>query len=155
MSNNIPENFHPFPKDGTFNDSFAPLYIKVSDEGPSVGLEVKSHHLNGIKICHGSVYMCLFDISFAGAVGFHIGKFAGTPTININIDYLASTKEGEWIYSEVECLKVTNTMGFVRGVIRSETEIKASGSGIFKLPKDIENAEGISVDEVKAIYNSK
>ncbi len=145
----------PFPLDNSFNDRFAPMYISVDDDGPTLGLTVQKHHLNGIGICHGAVYMAMFDISFAGAVGFRIGKFAGTPTINISIDYLSSSIEGEWIYTDVECLKVTNTMGFARGMIRNTAgDIKASGSGVFKLPKDLEASPGVSVEEVKAIYNA-
>ena len=147
-----PKGFSLLIQDGSFNDTLQPFYIRMDAEtGPEFGLRVEKNHTNPMGICHGAVYMAMFDFSLAGKICFEIGKFTGTPTININIDYLASSKSGEWIYTETECLKLTNTMGFAKGIIRSDTEIKASGTGIFKLPKDIENAEGISIKDYMAL----
>ena len=40
-------------------------------------------------------------------------------------------------------------MGFVQGVIRSDSGIKVSGSGIFKIPSDLDAASGFTFEEVK------
>ncbi len=140
----IPEGFAPFPLDDSFNDVFAPLYIAMDEDGPRIALKVERHHLNPMGICHGAVYMALFDIAFACIIGHSLGKFTGTPTININIDYLSASREGEWLFTNVQCLKTTNSVGFAQGVIRCGDELKASGSGVFKLPADLAAAKGYS-----------
>jgi len=151
----IPEGFSPFPLDNSFNDVFAPVYITFDDKSPRIALRVKKHHLNPIGICHGAVYMALFDIAFSATVCHQMGKYTGTPTININVDYMSASKEGELLFVDAKCLKLANTAGFAQGTIHNEQgEIKASGSGVFKLPKDIASAEGVTVEELKQMRNS-
>lgn len=135
------------PLDGSFNDAFAPVYIRIDEHGPAVGLHVDRKHLNPMGICHGAVYMALFDIAFACAVGFKLGKFTGTPTMNINIDYMTASKEGEWLEVQAECLKTTRTAGYTQGRIVAGDIIKAAGSGIFRLPDDLANAPGMGTGE--------
>lgn len=143
-----PEGFSPMPLDGSFNDAFAPVYLRFDENGPQVGLQVEKKHLNPMGICHGAVYMALFDIAFACAIGFKLGKFTGTPTMNINIDYMAASKDGEWLQVNAECLKTTRTAGYTQGRIVMGDTIKAAASGIFRLPDDLENAPGMGTGEL-------
>ncbi len=62
---------------------------------------------------------------------------------------MAAYKAGEWLYTEVECLKTTGTMGFARGIIRSEEGIKASGSGVFKLPANLAETPGVPLKDLQ------
>jgi len=148
-NNDIPEGFSALPLDNSFNDAFAPVYMAWDDAGVRIALEVEDKHLNSMGICHGAVYMALFDIAFASIVGHAAGKFMGTPTISIDIDYMAASKAGEWLFVEPTCSKLTATMGFANGAITSEAGIKASAKGIFKLPRDIDAAPGITLEELK------
>lgn len=147
----IPAGFSAFPLDGSFNDVFAPLYMALDDNGPRIGLRVQKHHLNPMGMVHGAVYMGLLDIAFASSVGYSIGKFTGTPTISIDLNYMAPSKEGEWLYTDTQCLKTTTTMGFVMGSVRGDDGIKVSAKGVFKLPADLAAAEGFTVEEVMAL----
>lgn len=148
-----PTGFKVFPLDNSFNDAFAPLYMAIDERGPRIGMRVEQQHLNPMGIMHGAVYMALLDIAFAAVIGHAVGKYAGTPTININIDFMAASKAGEWLYTDCECLKLSNTMGFAQGTVRSEKEIKVAGSGIFKLPKNIETAVGLSAEEITKMWS--
>lgn len=150
----IPKGYMPMPPDNTFTDVFGPLYISVTEAGPSIGVLLEERHLNAMGICHGAVPMALLDIAFACSVGFSAGKFVGTPTININLDFMSAAKAGEWLYTDATCLKLTNTMGFAKGVVRTDSEIKVGGSGVFKLPSDIDAAAGPTVDEVLKMHGS-
>lgn len=134
MTQPIPNGYSPLPLNETFNDALHPVYIHMEEgKAPRVGLSVKKHHLNSMGICHGAVYMALFDIAFACVVGYEAGNYQ-TPTINISIDYMSPAREGEWLWVEAECPKTTRTSGFANGFICSDSGIKARGSGIFKIP---------------------
>ncbi|MBN50162.1 MAG: hypothetical protein CMN85_11510 [Spongiibacteraceae bacterium] len=136
----VPEGFAAMPLDGSFNDAFAPVYFRMGETGPEIGLQVDKKHLNPMGICHGAVYMALFDIAFACAIGHSIGKYTGTPTMNINIDFMAASKEGEWLQVNARCLKTTRTAGFAQGEIVCGEATKASGSGLFRLPDNLATA---------------
>lgn len=149
MSQAIPEGFNALPPEQGFTDAFAPVYINTNGPEPTIGLRVESQHLNSMKICHGAVYMGLFDIGMSCAVGYALGKFVGTPTVNININYMAASKEGEWLDVECQCTRLSRTMGFTQGTIRCGDEVKATATGIFKLPPDVANAPGVTVEEIE------
>ena len=68
--------------------------------------------------------------------------------MNINIDYMAASKEGEWLQVNAECLKTTRTAGYTQGRIVMGDTIKAAASGIFRLPDDLENAPGMGTGEL-------
>ncbi|CAH0992325.1 hypothetical protein SIN8267_02444 [Sinobacterium norvegicum] len=148
-----PEGYHPFTLDGSFNDALAPLYMKITDSGMSLALRLKKHHCNPMGICHGAVYMSLMDIALCAAVCHSAGLYTGMPTININLDYMAASKEGDWLFTEAETLKLTNTIGFSQGkVLAADGSVNVSASGHFKLPKDLANAEGVSVEELLKMF---
>ena len=132
----VPKGFYPFPLDNSFNDVFAPLYICVSEDvSPRFALKVEKQHLNPMGICHGAVYMALFDLAFPGVIGYEMGKYVGTPTMSINVNYMKLSKEGEWLYTEVHCDKIARTAAFAHGaLVNSEGEMKATATGIFKVP---------------------
>lgn len=151
----IPDGFNLYPKDSSFNDALAPLYLKITEEKPVVGLRVEKHHCNPMGICHGGVYMSLMDFALNSAVCHAAGKYMGMPTISMTMDFLSSAREGDWIWTDVEPIKLTNTMGFAQGVIRNAAnDILFRASGIYKLPKNIEQAPGVSVADLLAMQNS-
>ncbi|ROS05321.1 uncharacterized protein (TIGR00369 family) [Sinobacterium caligoides] len=149
-----PPGFQPFPEDGGFNDALAPLFMRIDDDGMTLALLIDDQHCNPIGICHGAVYMCLMDIALNAAVCHDLGKYIGAPTITITLDYMASTKKGEWLYTSANSLKSTRSIGFAEGKVYNDDGIKVRASGNYKLPENIEQAEGVAVADVKAMLNS-
>lgn len=147
-----PAGFHLLPKDGGFNDAISPIFMKVSNDGFELALKVDQQHCNLLKICHGGVYMTMMDILLSASICYQLGKFMGIPTININLNYMASSKQDEWIYGRAKTYKTTKTMGFAEGEIYNDDGIKVSAQGIFKLPKDLEQTPGMTLEQVIAMY---
>jgi acyl-coenzyme A thioesterase PaaI-like protein len=76
----------------------------------------------------------------------------GTPTISMSMDFLATGQLHDWIWADVETLKITNTMGFAQGVVRrQDNTILMRANGSFKLPKSLESVAGITVSELLAM----
>lgn len=147
----LDNGFQLFPVDETFNDSISPLYFKIDKDSTYWGLTVEKKHTNPMGICHGGVYMTLMDFALSSSICHSVKKFLGMPTISLNCDFFATAKIGDWIWADVETLRVTRTMGFASGVVKNadgETLMRASGN--FKLPKDLEAAPGVSLDDVLA-----
>lgn len=146
-----PDGFTLFPPDNTFSDAMAPMYYRIDAEGSSWGLWVEQKHSNMMGMCHGGVMMTLMDYALSAAVCHRIGKFTGTPTISMSFDFFTKAVIGDWIYADVEVLKITNTMGFAQGFVRrgdGTAVMRASGS--FKLPRDIDSADGITLEQLLA-----
>lgn len=144
---NIPDGFVLFSKDQSFNDAISPVYLKVDDKGPTVGLRLEKQHCNFVGFCHGGVMMTLMDIALSSAVCYALGKYTSTPTVNISFDFMAGAKEGDWLYGDIQSVKLTRTMGFASAMIEGPNGSVARASACFKLPRDIDSAPGMTVDE--------
>lgn len=143
----VPDGFRLFGKDQSFNDAISPAYLKVDASGPVIGLRLQKHHCNFVGFCHGGVMMTLMDIALSSAVCFALGKYTSTPTVNISFDFISAAKEGDWIYGDIQSVKLTRTMGFASGMIEGPDGSVARASACYKLPRDLQSAAGMTVDE--------
>ena len=79
----------------TENDKFAEYVgielLEVSEGKAKAKMEIKEHHLNGVKTVHGAAIFSLADLVFAVASNSHGTVAMG---INVSISYLKAVKTG-------------------------------------------------------------
>lgn len=79
----------------TRNDKFAEFVgielLEVAQGRASARMEIKKHHLNGVKTVHGAAIFALADLVFAVASNSHGTIAMG---INVSISYLKAVREG-------------------------------------------------------------
>jgi uncharacterized protein (TIGR00369 family) len=129
-----PEGFEAVPTGLGFTDNLQPLYRRVTEQGAQLGLLVGESHINMMGFCHGAVLMCLADIAAASAINTAAGKRAGSPTINLAVDFIAAAKRGQWIQSRADHVSLKRRFGFCSGIIEGPEGIVASFNGTFYLP---------------------
>ncbi len=144
---NIPEGFQLYASDESFNDAISPVYLKINDSGPTMGMYIEKQHCNFVGFCHGGVMMTFMDIALSSAVCVALGKYTSTPTVNISFDFMSGAKQGDWITGDIQSVKLTRTMGFVSAMIEGPNGSVARASGCFKLPSDLQAAPGMEVEE--------
>jgi uncharacterized protein (TIGR00369 family) len=144
---NIPEGFKLCRDDGTFNNVMSPLYLKLVDGQPVIGLMVEKHHCNYSDIAHGGFLMTLMDFALASAVCSKLGQYTTTPTINMSMDFMSAAKLGDWIQVDVVSIDMTRTLGFVTALIQGPQGHVARASGCFKLPSDAAKHPGIAAGD--------
>lgn len=118
-----------------FNDSFAPVYVRIDEHGWHCGFFVEQHHLNPQGVCHGGVLMSFADLAMAGNIGHRIDEMMGIFTINMNVDFLAPGKLGQWLEMHIQHLHTTRTMASIAGLITGSDCVVARANGIYRLPK--------------------
>lgn len=143
----IPDGFLLFGKDHSFNDAISPVYIKVDESGPTFGLLLEKQHCNFMGFCHGGVMMTLMDLALSSSVCFALGKYTSTPTVSSSFDFMAGAKAADWIYGDIQSVKLTRTMGFASATIEGPDGSVARASACFKLPRDIDAAPGMGIEE--------
>ena len=146
----IPEGFKLCRGDGTFNDVLAPIYMKLVDGRPVLGMFIEKHHCNFIGIAHGGCLMTLMDMALSGVVCAAIGNYTITPTVSSSFDFMAAAKPGDWIHTEIVSVNLTRTMGFINAMICGPNGHVARASGCFKLPSDTSRHPGMPADEYHA-----
>jgi uncharacterized protein (TIGR00369 family) len=135
MSENVvPQGFTLLPAGLGFTDSIGPCYRRIVDDQVSFGLVVAAVHANTMGICHGGVLMTLADITAATGVNVARGKKAGSPTINLSVDFISAGRMGEWLQSDVEHVSVKRRFGFCSGTMHNADGLVARFNGTFYLP---------------------
>ena len=130
----VPAGYEQLPTGLGFTDTLQPLYRRIDGDEVSLGLVVQKQHGNSMGICHGGVLMTLADVGAASGVNHARGIAAGSPTINMGLDFIASAKVGEWIQVDIQNVSVKRRFGFCSGVIRAGERVVARFSGTFYLP---------------------
>ncbi len=148
----IPTGFMIFGKDDSFNDAIAPVYINTEQisSGASklkLGLLIDKHHCNYVGFCHGGAIMSLMDLALSTAVCIALDKITSTPTVSTNFNFIASAKQGDWIECQIESVNLSRTMGFASALITGPKGDIARASGCFKLPANLETADGMPVQD--------
>jgi uncharacterized protein (TIGR00369 family) len=143
----IPEGFKLSREDGTFNNVMSPVYLKLVDGHPVIGLVVEKKHCNYSEIAHGGFLMTLMDFALASALCSKLGKYTTTPTINMSMDFMSAAKLGEWIQVDIVSIDQTRTLGFVTAIMNGPNGHIARASACFKLPSDTVKHPGIAADE--------
>ena len=130
----VPEGFTRIPEGLGFSDNLQPVYRRVEGDSVSFGLVVEKQHGNLMGICHGGVLMTLADITAANGVNAARGVRAGSPTINLAIDFISAARFGQWIQADVHLVTVKRRFGFCSGAIVNSEDVVARFNGTFYLP---------------------
>lgn len=130
----VPEGFELLPTGLGFTDTLQPCYRKLEGERLRFGLLVQQQHSNSMGICHGGVLMTLADIAAASSANLARGVRAGSPTVNLSIDFISAARMGQWLEVEIEGATAKRLFGFSRGVISNSDGVVARFSGTFYFP---------------------
>ena len=130
----VPAGFIAMPTGLGFTDTIQPSYRRIEGDSVSFGLVVQQQHGNIMGICHGGVLMTLADIAAANGVNVARGVLAGSPTINLAVDFISAARIGQWIQADVHLVTVKRRFGFCSGAIVNGQGVVARFNGTFYLP---------------------
>lgn len=130
----VPAGFVRLPEGLGFTDNLQPCYRRIAGDVVSFGLVVDKQHSNSMGICHGGALVTLADVTAATGVNVTRGVRAGSPTINLSMDFIAAGRMGQWIQADVQQVSVKRRFGFCSGVILNSEGVIARFNGTFYLP---------------------
>jgi uncharacterized protein (TIGR00369 family) len=130
----VPDGFEPIAFGGEFITLNGPLFMRERAGVFQLGFCVESRHTNPMGICHGGMMASFCDMLLPMAAHRHVSVgFRFLPTINLQIDYLATVAQGAWVQGQAEVLRSTRTLVFVQGLVHADDKPVARVSGIFKI----------------------
>jgi len=105
----VPEGYELDPRmqPRTFAGLAGPFYARREGDRISLGLRIEARHCNSRGTCHGGLLATLADIALGYAcalAGNANGEKRNFVTVDLSLQYLASTQPGDWVQSEVEVL---------------------------------------------------
>ncbi len=146
----VPEGFEQLPSGLGFTDNLQPCYRRIRENEVSFGLFVAEQHCNLMGVCHGGVLTTLADVAAAAGLNVARGVVAGSPTLNLSLDFVAAGRLGDWLQADVDQATLKRRFGFSHGTISGPNGLVARFNGTFYLPdhkgvwKDAEKAERFS-----------
>ncbi len=136
----IPEGFeldrHIQPH--TFGGLVGPFYSRRQGNEISLGLRIEARHCNSRGTCHGGLLATLADMALGYACAL-AGEADGTRrnfvTVDLSIQYLASTQPGDWVQSEVTVLTPGSRTASATGQLLANGNPVARISANFRLAR--------------------
>ncbi len=119
-----------------FNAFLGAISIKLLDERRAlVRMVPQRQHSNLRDSTHGGALLGFMDVAlFAAARGFGVLTAGGAVTLDLSAQFIGTSRIGEPIVAEMELLRETGRMLFMRGLVRQEDDVLASFSGTIRKP---------------------
>jgi len=117
------------PSDPTrFNSLLGPISYRVEGEIARVRLTPLHQHSNVRDRVHGGVTLAFIDVAlFAAARGFGLVTAGTAVTLGLDTQFIGEGRIGEPIEAEVEVLRETGRLLFLRGlVVQGEERAKVA-----------------------------
>ena len=121
----------------TFAGLVGPFYARREGRELSLGLRIEQRHLNSRGTCHGGLLATLADIAlgYACVAASEDGAGKNFVTIDLSIEYMASTRAGDWLYSEVKVLNTNSRTAAAAGHLMVEGSPVARISANFRMAR--------------------
>jgi uncharacterized protein (TIGR00369 family) len=117
---------------GGFTGAVGPMWTRGQDAAREVGIVIDDRHGNHIGTAHGGLLMTLADNALGYAVMEASGQLA-TATVQLQIQFVAAAKMGEFVTCRPEIIRRAKTLIFLRGLLMVGERTVASADGIWKL----------------------
>jgi uncharacterized protein (TIGR00369 family) len=121
-------------KPGFMKHNGGVLFRAISENKYEFKSIINENHLNIAGITHGGYIAALIDAG-AGTAAHRVSNNAPCVTISLELKYIGASKAGDEILGTVSILKKTKTLVFLNCEIKSEDNIIASASGVWKILK--------------------
>jgi uncharacterized protein (TIGR00369 family) len=115
-----------------FSGLTGPFWWRQEGDGWAYGLLAEARHANGHGIIHGGMLVTLCDNTL-GLTVWHAAGRKPCVTVQLNTQFLASVRPGEFIEGRGEILRRGRSMVFVRGVLTVGDRMVAAADGVWKL----------------------
>jgi uncharacterized protein (TIGR00369 family) len=122
-----------------FFESYEPLWIKGAGEDYVTGVVCAPNMLNGYGIMHGGATAAVWD-QFLGCTVADVvlaGSGQAAVTIQLNINFMAAVRAGDFIIGHGRVPRRTRSLIFVEGTMTVDDEVVSSAQAVFKIVRGV------------------
>lgn len=128
-----PSGFRPLSARSEVEKAVGPFYERETADGPrQMVFRVTQSKLSANGVCRGGVLASFADIQ-GTALKHTLGIDASTPTISLNLDFVAPAPAGVWVQSEPRLVRRTRRIPVSHSMIYARDVLCARASGIYWL----------------------
>lgn len=113
-----------------FNAFLGPILTRIEDGKALVRMVPGREHSNLRDSTHGGALLGFMDVAlFAAARSFGVISAGGAVTLDLSAQFIGTSTIGQPIVAEVDLLRETGRMLFMRGLVKQDANVLASFSG--------------------------
>ena len=109
-----------------------PFLARREGDGWRYGFVAEQRHLNKGGVVHGGMLVSFADDALGAAVWEAVGRRPVT-TVQLNTQFIAPVRLGEFVEMRAEVLRRTRTVVFVRGVLGVGGRTAVHADGVWKI----------------------
>lgn len=109
-----------------------PFWTRCEGERRAYAFIAEQRHTNAHGIVHGGMLMTLADTT----LGLNVWEEASrkpSVTVQLDVQFLAAVKPGDFVEARAEILRRTRSVIFVRGMVSVGDRVVAAANGVWKL----------------------
>jgi uncharacterized protein (TIGR00369 family) len=95
-------------------------------------LQIEPKHCNALGAMHGGAMATFLDGQAIPVIELDPDGGNHTPTISLDVDFLAPPKAGDWLVAEVTLVKTTRTMIFTQAIAKVGERAVARSQAIYQ-----------------------
>jgi uncharacterized protein (TIGR00369 family) len=120
-----------------FNTTIAPLLVRKGDDGRGwCRMFPEGKHANLGRVVHGGAMMTFIDMALFAGGAMTGANVARAVTLDCSVQFLGPAAIGSPLNAEVELLRETGRLAFLRGRVLQEEQLVAAFTGTLrKAPK--------------------
>lgn len=127
----IPDGFAPVSRSGPFMAGVGPVHVRMSEDGPVIGLYIEARHTNLMGIAHGGVLATLAD----NALGYTLSHTRTPPlslvTVSLTTDFFDSARPGDWLEAHTRVRRIGARLAYASCELRVGERAILGASGVF------------------------
>ena len=131
----VPLGFEPHDRSSPVTDPWAPIYARKAPGALVLGLRAAPAHTNSRGFVHGGLISALADNAMGLSCGRTLGEGSSFVTVNLNLDFLAAAKIGQWLEFDTVFVKPGSTLCFAQAFVTADGEPCARANAVFRVVK--------------------
>lgn len=133
----VPAGFGPHGRRSAVTDPWEPLYARIEGDSYQIGFPIGPAHCNGRGFLHGGVIAAIADNAMGLTYGLGLREIgpdiAGSiVTVSLNLDYVATARNGSWFEVRPRLVKAGRATGFVDALVLGGDQTIARASATFR-----------------------
>ena len=128
-----PAGFEPHDRKSAVTNPWEPLYRRKTERAVVLGLWAAKAHANSRGFVHGGLISALADNAMGLSCVQVLAEVASLVTVNLNVDFLGSALEGQWLEFDTVFVKPGRTLCFAQAFVTADGETCARADAVFRL----------------------
>lgn len=128
-----PPGFAPHDRKSPLTKPWEPLFSRKTQGAVILGLHAGPAHTNSRGFVHGGLIGALADNAMGLSCMHRLNQAGGLVTVTLNVDFLGSALQGQWLEFDTVFVKPGRTLCFTQAFVTADGQPCAQANAVFRV----------------------